>query len=412
MTDIAVIGGGASGIMCAISAKIHNKNASVTVFERAPKCLKKLLATGNGRCNLTNMEAGAANFYSSGMTDCFEIIKKFGPEEIVSFFESIGLLCTERFYPLIYPNSMQASSVRDVLLTAAYEKGVKIFTDCEIVKIEKAKESFVITDKKGKKYDAKKVVAAGGSRATSGSDSTMWLLKSVGHKIVEPYPALTALVCAEKEILKVMDGGRAYARVSLVCGGETVKSDIGEVQFCSYGLSGIVVMQLSGNTARIMQKGKKIYVSVSFLYDKSEKEILSMLEQRKISMGRCSTEKVISSMVSSYAAAGITTALKKDIGEKGEKRFDELEKSDIIKIAHLLCDLRFEVVSLREMKYAQVAGGGADLDMFDENLCSKLCNGLYAAGEALDVCGDCGGFNLTWAWASGYIAGKAAAEEL
>lgn len=404
MIDIAIIGGGASGIMCAISAKMNNKDAEVVVFERSSKCLKKLLATGNGKCNLTNMQASEKNFYSDGEKNAFDIIKKFPPVEIVKFFEEIGLLTSDRFYPLIYPNSMQASSVRDVLLTAAYSRGVKIFCDYEISGVNKSENEFLITTKKGKEISAKKVVFAGGSNATSGSDSVLGLVEKLGHRVVSYYPALTGLVCKQKKRLEILDGARAYAKVTLVCRDREIKSDIGEIQFCAYGLSGIVVMQLSAEAIRLKNQGEEAFVSVSFLFDKDDKTIRELLKLRRREMGSCGVKKALSSMVNSSVAEAIETEL--FLGR--EEKFGELSDSDLENVLKFLTDMRFDIEGSRGAQFAQVCGGGASLDMLGAGLESEACEGMYVIGEAVDVCGDCGGFNLTWAWASGYIAGKSA----
>lgn len=405
MTDIAITGGGASGIMAAISAKMHNTHITVTVFEKAPKCLKKLLLTGNGRCNILNDNLQAKNFHSDNAKKAFEIVNKLSSREIADFFEKNGLKLSKRFSPLIYPNSFQASAVREMLLTCAYENGVKIFTDCEITKIEPNECGFSLTGKKGQKFSAKKLIICGGTNATIGSASCFSHLSDLGHKINPPYPALTPLCCAETDILKKISGTRAYAAASVFKNGEKIKSDCGEVQFCDYGLSGIVIMQLSGECMKDLKRAK-FEISLSFFED--ENEVKDML-LKSIGMYKKQTALSALSMVVNTGVAKAALYFSK-IDEN--KAFISVSEAEILNISKNLCDMRFTVTGCRGEKFSQVLGGGASLDMFDENLCSLVNKNLYAAGEVTDVYGDCGGYNLTWAFSGGYTAGKHAALSL
>lgn len=404
MTDIGIIGGGASGIMSAISAKEHNPNATVYVFERSPKCLKKLLSTGNGRCNLLNMDAKEENYHGEDTEDAFKIIKKAPPEFMYDFFEGLGLKLSKRFFPLIYPNSFQASSVREALLTAAYDRGVKILTDFEIVNVKKEDGLFILTNKKGKTEKVKKLIISGGTSATSGSDSALDFLKVFSHKVYPYYPALTPLVV--KEDVKVADGARAFATLTLYDKDKIVKKDSGEIQFTDYGISGIVTMQLSGECLNMINKGLSPIISVSFFEEAERDYLINALKAAKKKWANKPCLSALSFIINSSVAKLVLAFLK--ISES--MLFSDLSEWEIEKIADTLLDLKLTPVCSKGEKFSQVFGGGASLSCFDNNLNSKITDGLYATGEVLDIYGDCGGYNLTWAWATGYIAGKHAAE--
>lgn len=403
MRDIIIIGGGASGIMSAISAKIHNPDLSVTVLERSEKALKKLLATGNGRCNMLNTDIKEENFHGSDTKKVLKILDKVSSDFLSDFFYSLGLETTKRFSPLIYPNSMQAASVREALLTAAYERGVKIFCDFEITEITALNDGFSVKNKKGKELICRKLILAGGTAATTGSVSCADMLTRLGHRLLPYYPALCPLVCKESGALKLANGARAYGSVTLLSEGKKIKSDFGEIQFTDYGLSGIVTMQLSGDAVRLLNDGRGAEISVCLF--ENEEQVLKKLISSRSEYKRISIFSRLCLMINSSVASAVLFMA--DIEE--DNPFSALSESEIKKISNLLCDMRFSLSGSKGEKHAQVFGGGIALDEFDEKLCSKINSNLYAAGEMLDVYGDCGGYNLTWAWASGYTAGKYAA---
>lgn len=408
MIDIAVIGGGAAGIMSAISAKMHNRNINVTVFEKAPKCLKKLLMTGNGRCNILNSDPKEENYHSNNINRVMSVLNTFTAENITDFFTQNALTLSQRFAPLIYPASFQASSVREMLLTCAYENGVKIFTDSEIVKSVLHSDTVVLHTKKDKIFECKKLIIAGGTNATIGSNSSFSLLKSLGHKIENPFCALVALNCRETDILKNINGARAFVKATLLENGKAIKSDCGEVQFCSYGLSGIVIMQLSGECIKRISNLQKCEISLSFFENYKAAQVKEILLRKRGIYKKQTVLSALSFTVSLPVASAALQFLK--INEN--TLFSSLSEKDISDIANILCDMRFTPISAKGENFAQVLGGGASLDMFDDTLSSILNKNIYAAGEVLDVYGDCGGYNLTWAWSSGYISGKNAALSL
>lgn len=408
MTDIAIIGGGASGIISAISAKIHNPNASVTVFEKSPKCLKKLLMTGSGRCNILNTCPKEENYHSQNTERVMQILNKFSSNDIADFFIENGLALSYRFSPLVYPASFQASSVRDMLLTCAYEHKVKIFTDSEIVNITDLNNTFCLHPKKGQSEKCKKIIFAGGTNATSGSNSCFSLLKTIGHKTTPLHSALVALNCRETDILQQINGARAFVKATLLQNGKSVKSELGEVQFASYGLSGIVIMQLSGECVKMINNSQKCEISLSFFENQTANEVKKMLLNIH---NKYKIQKALPAVCMIVNSAAAQAALHFSKIDKTAV-FSSLSDNDVLKIATVLCDMRFSPTSAKGENFAQVLGGGVTLDMFDNNLCSKINKNIYAAGEVLDVYGDCGGYNLTWAWSSGYICGKSAALSL
>ena len=390
---IAIIGGGASGIAAAIYAKRENNTSDIHVFERSDRILKKLLATGNGRCNLSNTDMSERHYFSHSPEYITKILSAFSPEEERQFFESIGILFCEES-GRIYPYSRRANAVADALRFECEHLGIKIRTNVFVEKIKRENNGFIID---GEFFD-KVIISAGGFSAPSfGTDGNSFrLLKSLGHTITRYSYALAPVKV--KENVKQLKGIRAHGDVSLLKMGETVRTEKGEVQFTDYGLSGIAVMQLS----RLVNENDKL--TVDLMPDFSQDEILKLLIKRRSALSHLKSEDFLLGILHKTLGVFILNRL----GISSAKKAELLTEDELGRIAKSIKSLPFTVLSVLGKEHSQVTCGGAQLSDFNsETLESKIVPNLYCIGEILDCVGDCGGYNLHWAWATAKIAGKA-----
>ena len=417
---VIVAGGGASGLAAAVTAA--ENGAKVTVLEHKDRVGKKILMTGNGKCNLTNMSDVHGKYYSSdtaSLEQIYDTLVRFDAQETRKFFQRLGLYTKEKRDGGVYPVSEQASIVLNVLRSACGRLGVTIRTDCALTAVLPKKNGGIArVMQEGRNaqeiaYD-RLILATGGKAApVSGSDGSGYALaKSLGHRIIEPLPALVQLRC-EGGFFKALSGVRAQGTVRLLIDGTEIAAETGELQLTDYGISGIPVFQLSRLASRALYDGKrceasldfisyifgsnaldsrkidsKIEENMNFFPDKTVEEYLSGLVHKKIAAVVCKQNGI---------AAGVT------IRQAGEEKVRRCIK--------LLSDFRVRVAAPKSFDSAQVCCGGVALQEVDEHFMSRRCHGLYLAGELLDCDGICGGFNLQWAWATGHIAGEAAARQ-
>lgn len=388
---IAVIGGGASGIVCAIYAKRINEKNSVTVFERSDRILKKLLATGNGRCNLSNASISEDNYYSLNGDIMEKILAKFSPDEEKAFFSSIGIMLAEED-GRIYPYSRRATSVLDALRFECDRLGVKIRTNSFINKVEKKNDFFMIN---GEHFD-RVILSVGSNAAPSfGTDGNgLNLLNSLGHKTEKFRYALSPVKV--KENTKALKGIRAKGRVTLYSKETMLRTELGEIQFTDYGLSGIAVMQSS----RLCREG--MIFSLDLLPELSKEELYKMLTERKTLLSHLKAEDFLTGILHKALCQYILSSA----GIKANTDVSLLTKKDISAMTDFIKELSFTVVSVVGKEQSQASSGGAILSEFNPDTLESLkCPGLYCTGELLDVVGDCGGYNLHWAWTTAFIAG-------
>lgn len=389
---IAVIGGGASGITTAIFSKRICMKNSVTVFERSDRVLKKLLATGNGRCNLSNTEITSENYFSHNPEMLSPILSAFTPDDERQFFESLGImLCEEN--GRIYPYSRRANAVSDALRLECEHLGVKIRTGAFIKSIEKKGNYFSVL---GETFD-KVVISSGGMSAPSfGTDGNAFnLLKAFGHSITPTCYALSPVKVKEK--VTKLKGIRAHCMVTLIDGGKPVKKEHGELQLTDYGLSGIAIMQIS----RLCRKGSVI--DIDLIPEYNTDEFLSILKDRAKNLSHFKADDFLTGFL--HKALGQYVLEKCNINIS--KEVSSLTDNDLTKLAKTIKALPFTVESVLGKEQSQATCGGARLNEFNPvTLESDKVSGLYCTGEALDCVGDCGGYNLHWAWATAYIVGN------
>ncbi|MBQ7116945.1 MAG: aminoacetone oxidase family FAD-binding enzyme [Clostridia bacterium] len=390
---IAIIGGGASGLACAIEcgrkAEREKKNVSITVYESADRVGKKILVTGNGRCNMMN--ENELPYFGGGDFTRFAL-EKYNVESNLSFFASMGLYTRSDSEGRVYPLSNQASGVLDALRFECERLGVEFLCSQTVTGIKKADNGF---DVFGRKYD-KVVFACGGKAGVKGYQSYD-LIKNLGHSIITPSPALTKINVKDSKYVKQLKGIRHKGDLTLYIDGKKRAAESGEVQFTDYGLSGICVMQLTSYITR--EKSKDIKITFDTVPDFSYGEFEAALERIK---GNLACENLLTG----FMPKKLGTVILKNCGIALNDKSASLSHGQIKSIVSAAKKLTFEVESLRSFEDAQVTAGGADTRQFSsKTMESKKLRGLYCIGEMLDVDGFCGGYNLMWAWSSGRLCG-------
>ncbi len=401
MKRVIIIGGGASGLAAAITAA--RDGAKVTVLEHQNQVGKKILVTGNGRCNYTNMDQDLSHYHSETPEKMAISLKKFGWKETVSFFEDLGIFAKSR-NGYLYPNSDAASAVLEVLRMECEHLKVKLACQIQIEAIEKCDDIFKIYTP-GWIYEADKLILAAGSKAApaTGSDGSGYALaEKFGHRVVKPYPALVQLLSKEKS-LNVLAGIRTDANASLYVENEPVLSNRGEVQFNANNISGIPVFQLSGEASKAMICDKKCEIRLDFMPDLTETALLEYLQKRSSVGGYKTAVNYLTGLFSKK----LSEVLCDRCGFSKKLTAEKFTEDDIKKLCKQIKNFKIKIDGTNGFEHAQCCGGGVSLEEIDpETMESQKVSGLHFCGELLDVYGDCGGYNLQWAWTSGYLAGK------
>lgn len=397
--DALVIGGGASGLMCAITAKQKNSKLKIAIIEKNDRVGKKLLATGNGRCNLTNRHLSAAKYTGSFQKQCEQLLKHCDTSMLLERFSKLGLLTFFDRDGRCYPLSRQASSVLDVLRFACERCGVDVFCGEIVNSLKKRGGCFEIVTRENR-YTAPKLVIACGSKAApklGGTASAADYLKNFGHHFVSFSPALCPLK-TKSPLLKSLKGVRSAATASLIRGNHLIKTERGEVQFADGALSGICIFNLS----LYARQGDSVLLDC--LPDISEKELYTLLQQHCLLFSQNTTDTLLTGILQKRLAQAILKA-------SGIREFSascrSLNETQLRRIAKTVKSFSFTVTEHGSFDQAQCAAGGVKGSEIDETtMQSKLCQNLYICGEAVDICGECGGYNLHFAFASGITAGE------
>ena len=412
---VIVVGGGASGMAAAITAAGILGPGKVLLLERGARAGRKLLAAGNGRCNLSNRFADVSRYHGADPGFVGPAFQRFPVEENLKFFERLGLLAVEEEEGKLYPMSLQAAAVLDVLRLALEEGGVNLLTGIDVLSVRPGKEGFSLlckTEEGERLFRARKVVIACGGEASPGLGGCKGgyaLLGSLGHRITPRLPAIVQLKADVKGV-KGLSGSKFDARVTLLSGKRPVRTERGELLFTDYGVSGPPIMQLSGSAVRLMDKGKPAALSADFLPDWEEEAVREQLFRRKKLLRGRKLEDFMTGFVPKRLGQ---MALKAAGAAPLSREAGSLTHEEIGRTAALLKGFPLTLTGDNGMKNAQVTQGGAVTAEFHAgSMESKLVSGLYACGEVLDIDGDCGGFNLQWAWSSGRLAGESAAAGL
>lgn len=407
--DIAVAGGGASGMMAALSAAREAERAGrrpkIVLLEKNPRVGRKLLLTGNGRCNLTNRDAGPEHYH--GDPGARDLLARFPPERIVSRFRELGLLCRELDGGRVYPYSLQAASVLNLLRRNLELAGVRTVCDFDIREIRKEPGGFVLSSPGGSVSARRVILAAGGSACPqTGSDGDgCALAKQLGHTVTPLFPALVQ-VRTDPARVRALKGVRCPARAALRAGGRTLRSASGEVQFADGALSGICVFELSRCLGEL-GPGGKAELSLDLAPEYSAGEVRALLEEAARSAGELTADR----LAEGFLPKALGAELARYALGSASKPAAALSGGELAGLAAAAKDFSFPALGTLSWEHAQVTAGGVPLSEVDGDLESKKAGGLFLCGELLDVDGDCGGFNLHWAWASGAAAGEAAARE-
>ena len=403
MRTVAVIGGGASGMMAAVTAA--SEGARVILLEHKDRIGKKILSTGNGRCNFTNIHQEPICYHSEDPLFPWEVVEKFNAQAVISFFLQLGVYSKNR-NGYIYPNSDQASAVLDAFRMELDRLKVEIRTGVECREIRPGKKGFTVLTDQGP-VRADRVILCAGSKAapTTGSDGSGYdLAKKLGHRILPVLPALTALKCEEK-FFKSIAGVRANGSVSIWSGDECIAKDTGEIQLTDYGISGIPVFQVSRYASKLLYEKKETDAVLDFMPDFTKTQTDAFLRARAKTRPDKSAEMFL---------IGLFHKKLCDLWIRlseipRQRKAGELTEDEIARLTSLIKEFRVRVRETNPYDKAQVCCGGVDTrEVNPETLESVYVPGIYFAGEILDVDGMCGGYNLTFAWASGYVAGKAA----
>lgn len=400
MRTVIVIGGGASGLMAALTAAKDPQNR-VLLLERQQRLGRKLLATGNGRCNLTNTLAAIGNYHGEDVSFAQNALARFGPEDTLAFFSSLGLLTEEEYGGRVYPLSNSANSVLDVLRFALERAGVEVHTACRVAAVRREKGGFAVQCENEGFFADALIVACGGAAGgkLGGVTDGYELLKSLGHGRTKLYPALTPLLTAP-EYPRAIRGVRADAAVTLRQGGRVIAQSAGEVQFTDAGVSGPAVFDVS-RAASVCGGGAEI--CFDFFRGRDSAELLAMLRARRGAMPDLEAGELLCGMLHNRLGRMCV----KYASLSGAAPLRTLTDADLARVLDVCRDFRLEVRGTAGFDAAQVTAGGIATAQFDpDTLQSRRVPGLFACGEVLDVDGDCGGYNLQWAWASGALAGR------
>ena len=418
MADLVILGGGASGLMAAVSAARFIPGKNISILERGPRVGKKLLVTGNGRCNLTNLELDFSRYHGAPESFVSAVFSQLPPKDTLSLFGRLGLLYREEGQGRCYPYGGQALAVLDVL--RRYLEGRNVEERCQTsVEAVKRKPGGYELKTSGGVVFAKRLILASGGRAmpSSGSDgSGLKLAASLGLKASEPFPSL-APVRAASPVLKAVKGLRCRGRASLLADRKTVKQETGEIQFTDQGLSGICILNLSRLVGEFFShrtvnrhKTEKVELSLDLVPDLDYSSLLSFLQALLHGQPRLPVEQLLSGIVNKRVGLAL---LKQLMPSALSRPCGSLSPSELKTICRTVKDWRFSPTGTLGWQQAQSTAGGLLSSQFESaTLESKGLPGLYACGELLDIDGDCGGYNLQWAWSSGFVAGKSAAVSL
>lgn len=401
---VGIIGGGAAGMMAAITAA--REGAVVTLLEGGERVGKKILATGNGKCNLGNLNLSEQDYCGASKEWIAECLGRFDCDETIRFFRGIGLMIKEK-NGYLYPLSEQAASVLDVLRTELRTSGVEVITEAKVNSVTKTECGDFLVGAGEQTWQFDRVILACGSKAApkTGSDGSGYkLAKRLGHDVIPTVPALVQLRCRE-DYLKEVAGVRADAQITVqdTADGEAI-TERGELQLTDYCISGIPVFQLSRKInylLRDMGKNGQVTVSIDLLPDVTAEEFAQLCTVRKLLQNDRTVEEFFTGMFNKK----LMLLFMKLANLKRDMPVSNVEDWQLQAVFDLCKDWRLHVIGSNPYDNAQVCAGGVDTAQVGINMESALIPGLFFAGELLDVDGRCGGYNLQWAWTSGYLAG-------
>lgn len=404
---VIVVGGGAAGMTAAISAR--RLGAVVTILERNPRVGKKILATGNGRCNYTNLNAGIDCLHGHDPGFALGALSQFTVDDTLRFFEKLGITPKVEENGKVFPMSEQASSILDVLLYELNELGVNTVCEAFVHSIKPQDDGFILELDNGNTYRGNSVVIATGGKAfpSSGSDGNGYkLAKALGHTVTDVFPALVQLML-EGDFFKRIEGVKIVGTAQLLHHNKPLAQDRGDILFANYGVSGPPILQLSRKAGELLNRGEEAWLKISLIDTISRDELRKLLAKRF----QTAPQKPLDFSLVGLINKRLIPVVLKEAGVSDLKKqaggFSPAEQEALLDV---LTGWTLKVRGTKGWTSAQVtAGGVATGEIEPRTLESKLVKGLYFAGEVLDIDGLCGGYNLQWAWSSGFVAGRNAA---
>lgn len=406
---LAIIGGGAVGLTSAIHAYNMSKgNINIVILEKMDRVGKKILATGNGRCNFTNIYSTYENYYGKDKLFTKYFLDRFSAKDTIDFFYNLGVLHTILEDGKVYPYSEQASSILDALRNKIDSLKISVKTEFEVKCLNIKKDKFKIVSNKGESILADKIIFATGGTASQnlGSNgSGIKILKSLGHTCTKLTPALVQLKTPPEKV-KSLKGIKITGNLKMYSNNNFLKEEYGEILFTDYGISGPPVFQLSTLFARY----NNLIGFIDFMPNFSEEEVFKILKDRKKILNYTNMENYFNGLLNKRLGNIIAK-------NSGIQKLSFLVKDltdDILKnMTDLIKNYKLEILDTNGFNNAQVTAGGINTDEFNnKTLESKIIKGLFCAGEILDVVGDCGGFNLQWAWSSSYVCTEACVKSM
>lgn len=401
---IAIVGGGAAGLSAALHCFYISKGkVNITILEKNDRVGKKILATGNGRCNFTNIYATYKNYYGKDKTFTKYFLEEFNVSDTLDFFYKLGVVHKTLENGKTYPYSEQASAIVDALRNGITSNNIPIKTNFEVEKINKKHSNFEIISKTGEKVFAKKIIFATGGFASPNLGTNgggIKILQKLGHNCTKVTPALVQLKTNDIEKVKPLKGIKITGKIRFYSKDKFLKEEIGEILFTEYGISGPPIFQLS----TLFSRYKNLKTYIDFMPEYNEDEILKFLIDRKKFLANLTMEDFFNGLLNKR----VGNIIAKDSGiEKLSLKVCNLSDSHLKKMVFFIKNYELNIIDTNGFNNCQVTAGGIFTDEFDnKTLESKIIKGLYCCGEILDVVGDCGGFNLQWAWTSSYVASR------
>jgi predicted Rossmann fold flavoprotein len=418
---LIIIGAGASGLMAAVTAR--DLGIDTAILEGNDRIGKKISMTGDGRCNITNestatgmdeAEALLRKYHGSQAEFPLSVLRQFGVRQTIDFFHVLGLPLTSLKDGFMYPMSLQAASVLDIFELALEDRDVPVYLNRKVenVTVSPNHPRFTITCRTETEEQAVYTsdflfLCTGGlTGQNAGTDGSGYALaQSLGHRLIEPVPAIVQLK-VQYPHLKALSGIKIQGQAHILVNGEIVRSETGEIHFAEYGLSGPTILQLSRKAAYHLARGDSVTVSVDLMPERSEEEVVEFLE---MNWGTFAHRTVSESFIGFLHKKLIPVLLKEaEIDQQPNLLCQDLSWKTKAVFYRILKHWEFKVIGTNSFEHAQSTAGGIDTtELAADSLESKLVPGLYLAGEVMDVDGDFGGYNLQWAWSSGYVAALA-----
>ena len=414
MKEVVIVGGGASGLFAAIALKkMVGDNANITIVERLERVGKKVLATGSGKANFSNSQLKSTNYNHPHFVN--KLFKDFGYKETIKFFNELGLLTVEGSEGRVYPKSESSSSLLDVMRNKIRSLGIEEKCNFDVKRIVKLKNQYSVENTRGIKLIADYVIMAAGGTSTRvlGSNGTGYaILKNLKVKITDVEPGLVGIKTDEQSV-KGLEGIRVKAKVRLYTkkAKEHVWENEGEIQFKVGGMSGIVIMEMASKISRMNITGelRASYFVVDFCPEISKEELTNILVNRKQELNDYTNANFLIGMFHKKLAASILKKSKVDV----VGYVKDMTTKDIDRIVKVIEECPFVIKGLDSFDKSQVTVGGVDIkEIVQETMEIRKLANMYVCGEIIDIDGDCGGFNLQWAWTSAYTASKAIAKKI